>query len=638
MRMLPLVLAVLWLGFAAGAPAAGAARDRVPERDRQRAAVLLEAAKRHLADGRIEQRQRARDELEEAVAADPGNTDAAVLLASVYVHAGMVRRARRLADELVERDSSNGRAQLVLGQAWRRDWLATSAPESRDRAIVCLARGVRLQPDDADGWTSLVPLLLDANAVDAANTVAGAALQRLPSRPEVVLLAAASAQRSGAPDLADRLFASAIPKLDAASRERFEDVAPLLPAYEAMRCADLPPDRRAAYAERLWDQCDPDLTTPVHEARLEFDARVTQALMLYGPAHDGRWDLRAQYYVRYGAPSRVDFNVMGPNAATWKDDWLLWTYEPLGMRVWMGSSSATVGYGARLAGGASGVAPAPESLAAHPELFAVQHGRGVFHVLPPGRTPMDVRCTAARFQADGAGRLVAWAEAGAGPERRLTAEWSVRDSANAEVAHGVTPMAVSACRPGDAQAATFAAPLPPGRYRVGVRVEDEHGGCGVAARRVLLPAANGGLAVSDLVVLCGAPGSMVQPGAGLRLDAATGLFPETDDKVHAYVEIYSLAPGASGDAEFEYVCTVRPLVRDPRPWLSRVFAPLPAPAPIEVRRRETSRDAMRRQIVSLPVGGLPAGTYEIAVEVRDTGTGGDTRAVATFVRDPAAPR
>ena len=61
--------------------------------------------------------------------------------------------------------------------------------------------------------------------------------------------------------------------------------------------------------------------------------------------------------------------------------------------------------------------------------------------------------------------------------------WAVFDTAHAEVARGERPMSVSACWPGEAQAASFASDLPPGLYRVGIDVTDGRGRRGVASAR-----------------------------------------------------------------------------------------------------------------------------------------------------------
>ena len=102
--------------------------------------------------------------------------------------------------------------------------------------------------------------------------------------------------------------------------------------------------------------------------------------------------------------------------------------------------------------------------------------------------------------------------------------------------------------------------------------------------------------------------------------------------MHAYFEIYNLTQSSSGDARFVYDCTVRPVFRDRRSWLSQLLARHEEPPPIQVSRVETTVGPLRRQFLSMQVGALPAGTYEISVFVRDISTGATAKAVASFER------
>jgi len=75
-------------------------------------------------------------------------------------------------------------------------------------------------------------------------------------------------------------------------------------------------DARMQFIDRFWADTDPDPVSPENEAKLEYFTRVTQALNLYGTSRLGEWDMRAQYYVRFGRPKWEELNPIR------KPDWL----------------------------------------------------------------------------------------------------------------------------------------------------------------------------------------------------------------------------------------------------------------------------------------------------------------------------
>ena len=252
--------------------------------------------------------------------------------------------------------------------------------------------------------------------------------------------------------------------------------------------------------------------------------------------------------------------------------------------------------------------------------------------VPAGVQSLDVRIATANFESEAGPQLLAQAEAAGGPESRIAVEWAVLDSEYDPVLREAASMAASACSPDEARAASFASNLLPGRYRVGMHATDEFGRRGVAMRDVVVQARSRELALSDLVVTCSPPEISVVPGGGVRLEPETGLVPASADYLNAYFEIYRLTPGPNGEAEFEYHCIVRPVERDTRGWISRMIAPRMMPSPIEMSRRETTRGSLRRQFLSVPVGTLPAGRYELEIRVRDVSAGTESVAVTQFER------
>jgi hypothetical protein len=302
------------------------------------------------------------------------------------------------------------------------------------------------------------------------------------------------------------------------------------------------------------------------------------------------------------------------------------------MRLWIGGTNGFMGYSEQISNWAVFAQPFADSLAHRRDLDGLQNGWAVFRRLPAGVEPLDVSLAVANFESDGGPQMLAQAEAAGGPDARIAVEWAVLDSEYDPVLRQGASMAASACSPDVARAASFASNLLPGRYRVGMHATDEFGRRGVATRDVVVQARSRELAMSDLVVTCSPPEISVVPGGGVRLEPETGLLPSNGDYLNAYFEIYRLTPGANGEAEFEYHCIVRAADQDRRGWVSRMISPRVLPSPIEMSRRETTRGSLRRQFLSVPVGALPPGRYEIEIRVRDISAGTESVAVTQFDR------
>lgn len=622
-RLLP-----TWLLFALAVSPTLASADSRPERAR----ALFDSAQRRLAIGTPAQRQFARTELEDAFRLDRSNHEIALALGRLYLEGDMLQRARDVAQDLLAADSTSSAAHLLMGLVQRRYWLAEADELLRDKAIVSFARGARLAPEQYACWAALVPLLVDANELDLARDASSYALRAAPDRPEALLLVASAAQRAGDIATSDRLFRKAIPLLPADLRERYLDISPLLPPWVVEEFNALDPAAKAGYTERFWRRSDPDPVSEENEAKLEFFARVTQASMLYGLSRPGEWDIRAQYYARFGPPAFIERNRIGIHGSPRYGDWLTWTYPELGMRLWIGGTNGFMGYSAEISTWAMFAQPFEDSLAHRRELDGLQGGWAVFRRLPAGMDLLEVSIATANFESDAGPQLLAQAEAAGGPESRIAVEWAVLDGEYDPVLRQEASMAPSACSPGDARSASLASHLLPGRYRVGMHATDESGRRGVAMRDVVVQARTPDLALSDLVVTCSPPEISVVPGGGVRLEPETGLVPAGGEYLNAYFEIYRLTPGPEGESEFEYHCVVRAANRDTRGWLSRMLTPREAPQSIEMSRRETTHGRLRRQFVSVPVGALPAGHYEMEIRVRDLHSGAESVAVAPFDR------
>ena len=604
-------------------PAAGANASH-----ESRAQALYRDALRRLAIGTPEQRQFARGQLEQAAILQPDDQAIALALGQLYVQAPMLREARNLAQSLVRRHPGLGAGHFLLGEVWRREWLINSDQDARDRAIASLARGLRCDPDDFAHAQMLVPMLEDAGEAPEALEMAQLAARAAPSDPDAWLLLGYAAQVAGDVALSHRMFTKALAALPAARRRDYEDLSSILPPSAAESFASLPTPERAARTERYWRTADPDPVSVENEAQLEFWSRITHALLLYGKDELGAFDARAQLYIRFGPPRFADRRAFHMDK-TVQGTWLTWTYPDLGMRAWMLASNPLAHY--RAPRGVR-VQAFPESVAVRQELQGVHGGWAVFRAVPAGMTPLPARCAVARFAGRESGVLHAQVETAADPAAPITADWVVLDTTSRVVARARNELGPSACGQGDVRAASYTSPLPAGRYRLGVRLDDGDGHRTALSRDVVIPAGSTGLQMSDLAVVCGGPALGIVPGGGLRLELSTGLMPQSGDQLNVYCEIYRLATNVAGDASFEYVCRVKSSRPDNRSWLRRMVMPLATPTPIEMTRRETTRGDLRRQYFSVPVHGLPPGRYRMEVTVRDLATGAEATASADFER------
>jgi GWxTD domain-containing protein len=422
-------------------------------------------------------------------------------------------------------------------------------------------------------------------------------------------------------------------------RRLFEDVRPIVAPPEMRALERLDGKRREVAVAAFWRDLDPDPTTRMNEARLEFWSRAAHAYFLYYDPRQRQWDVRGQLYLRFGPPRWRDFNPpRGPSA---ESNFQVWGYPDLGMRIWLQDQARNGRYqmpGKPLAFHATDrpipMLPYPDSLARHPELFGTGRGVATFHRHPPGAVPIDVRATLSRFSGSGGAHLLAQAEVPGSPADDLTAEWVVLDSTGSEIARSSQVLTVSACDPTELRVSDFATDLPPGSYGVGLAVRGARGALGLFRTQARLTAAEPGLGISDIVVTCGQP-----PRPGRGEEPVIRLAPNPKGRIrrggtlNAYFEIYGLAAPGGRNSRFEYTATLRSAGKDARAWLQRLFSPRPQVPEITARREEESAGGLRRQFLSVPVQSLPCGRYQLEISVKDLIAGVEESRSASFVID-----
>jgi hypothetical protein len=404
-------------------------------------------------------------------------------------------------------------------------------------------------------------------------------------------------------------------------------------------------DRSSAAAPRdsseaaFWTASDPDLTTPENEVQLDFWSRVALATLLFDGPRGLQWDMRAELLARYGVPPRVEL----PPPAGIDDDLLTylsfalgkskdrvyypyheqtWIYPELGIRAEIWDRSLRESYVLPVdTRRPADPRPNPALLAGRSDLIALDDGRGVYRTMAPGVTPLRVRGSIARFPAGPGTRLVFHLDAPAEAAASLDGSWVVVDADGHEVARGSGALALSACAPGARRIAQFEAEVGPGDYRVDLAAAGG-GRRGVVRLRARVERAAPGLAMSDLVLLCGVPVTAV--GDGPLLIEPDFAARQDERSASVYFEAQHLAVDSTGRSRFSYRYSLRAVdAEERRPGHAAAF---------EAAREEDNVGPLRRQVVTAPIAALPRGTYDFGVEVHDLISGASARRSVRFVK------
>lgn len=600
--------------------------------------ALLHSARMDLGRSAIEAHQRAVKALDQALQLAPRNPELWIERGRAHEIAGEDQASCACFEEAVRLTPGNPDAWSRLGTARKRQWLRSVDSTAFDLAFESFAEVTELRPDDCDGWLQLVPLLFEDRRLTAAWAAAERAQDLCPRSGEAWLAIAYLAYRQGEIELADSAFAIAIALLPPALRARFDDVSVIAP--------DEDPPREwsagGASTREFWRPLDPDPTTPQNEAQLEYWSRVAHVHFLFDDPVRSGLDARAEMYLRYGPPRRVDARPAGvaryfvcnpanPTAPPMYRPLIpqVWDYPELGMRVLLQDRRLTGRYDTPIELVPSAYNhPSPEVLARRGDLLALQNGFAVFPTLPPPAQRIEVRGTAERFEGEQGPRLVTQFAAPAEPGDTLSARCTVLDAKGREVWRGAQRLVTSACDPTALQVGTFSTDLPAGDYRVTVSVRDTHRRRGLYKTPVGLAAVPAALALSDVVLVCGSPALFVQessvriePDLDARLSGRTPLV--------VYFEIYRLTPAPNGIARFEYEYSVRPLGESERRSHRRSSRPA-ALVSSSATRVETQAGTMRRQFVTVPIQSLPAGRYRLEVRVRDLEAGSEVSGAVEF--------
>jgi hypothetical protein len=378
--------------------------------------------------------------------------------------------------------------------------------------------------------------------------------------------------------------------------------------------------------------------------------RLGIALLVFRDVNGLRWDHRTELFVRYGPPGTIEVNPLdspllrrfaspfiaregrtmrqlaGNEEFGYAYNVQVWSYPDFGMEVELWDQnlvqSFELPYQER-----RDAEPKPDlsALAARSDLVVLPGGRGVFRRLPPNVRPMAVRAMVSRFPSDRGARIVAHVETAGGPEGELLGTWAVADARGQVLSRGSAPLEISACDPAGRRMVELSADVGPGEYQVDFAVSDPAGRRGLARTDVTVGMPSAGLALSDVLVLCGSTTLSAQQDA-VRVQPDFDRRSRGNTPLAIYFEIAGLATATEGGSRFSYRYAVRPLA-------GRDEDERAGEAVIDASREETHAGGLRRQFVQVPVRGLKPGAYRLDIEVRDLVAGTATTGAARFRRE-----
>jgi len=611
-----------------------------PDSREERARALVEEARTRFAEGTFEQHRIAIRLLEEAAQLQPKRSETVEALGRAYLDAGYNHRARVTFEHAMHADPKNPEPPFGLALLYKRNWLRSLAKEDFDLALKFSGAALRLAPEHCEAAVLHAMLQSERGDGPEAGLTVTRAFAAGCDSPELLMAASYLYFRSGDAVRAESVLAVARPSLSPSLSARFDAVAPMLDGVETEALEAMDPGARDSCERRFWSLADPDPTTSLNEALLEYHARVAHATLLLNDRWNPRWDMRAALYVRFGAPAHVTFNPAGlpdsyrlnPNQVFWGGsdgrsvreitepmflpmNVQIWEYPNLGMVVEVRDLVLSQNYEMPRTPDHVAEALVDSQVAERHGLVMAAGGRAAFSPLLPGVRRLDMATRVAHFAGVAGPHVLAQLEVPGSPADSLTAEFVVLDSTGSGVARISARLSPSNCDPAELRTADFAFDVPPGNYRLAFSVSDVHGGRGVARVTEVVGAVAPGLSISDLVPVCGPFDAAVSGGAVRIAPNVTARVVE-GAPLYAYFEVYHLRTGEDGRSRFDYVYEVHALGPSVRPWYQRWLPDRPH-ARLSVRSEESSSGPLRRQFLQVPVQDLPPGEYRLDVVVHD---------------------
>src|SRR5262245_43623636 len=622
-RLLACLAAALLASAGSAAAADRAARARAADSLHRRALEWLTI-------GTLDARRTAMIQLEQASLLNPGDHRIWLDFGRLCLEAGERKRGRDCYEHAQRAAPESAEAFTALGRAWTWEWLSSFETSALAHAERNLERAAELGPTDAQNWARLSALLLSRGKRDRADRAARRGLAAEPRAWEPMVALACAAWRSAQPLLADSAFTAARDRLPDGLRERFAAAAWSVDDREGPELDRLP---------------DPDLTTPVNEAELDYWTRLGLALLLFRDAKGLRWDMRTELFVRYGPPASVQINPVSSPKELWyrrlSDSPSLnyapppmfypfsvqaWAYPELGMRVELWDRALNQSFDLPYATeDYADPRPNPMLLAMRPDLIALGDGRGVFRTMPPGAKPVAALGQVTRFPTESGSLLLAHVVTAGEPTDSLNGAWAVVTADGRVIARDARAMSPSACDPASQRVAEFSLAVPPGEYFVDLSVRGTGGQRGLVRLGASVAPAIDSLDLSDLVLLCG-PADLSGGSDVVRIEPNLERRVTGNEPLAAYFEMSHLKPGSDGRSRFLYTYSLDRIEPDGKRKKN-------AAAAYQASREEEYEGTLRRQFITVPIRSLKPGTYDLRVQVRDMVSGSRAGVALRFDRE-----
>ncbi len=615
------------------------------------ARVLVHMGRLQAAQGTLDSRARARALLLEAIQRQPQVGLYHAALGELLREQRFMRASTRELHQALRLDPRQGRAWRLLGQNLLERYLAyLEEPPILDSAATCFERALGLNENDAEARYALAFLHLHHGRHEAARQLLLPKVQRdCPGRLGLLLVAVDyHAKRFEA---AQELAEAALACMPDHERESWLGLQPLLHPDSVGDYRVLAAAERDSSSRRYWWNEDPTPATPTNERLVEHLCRAVEADFYFpGPwlRRDGKSTARGEVYVRYGPPTlarRIGESLF----PAWE-----WRYRSKGPYdvTFVFVDHFLNGNYLRLRRGVFSDFIEPSALEAQPSqtsLVFIQPDGGWKHVLrqfrgEEGRTAVEIayefgnRRAPTGLHAD----VAAWR----GPEQVAKREQtSVQRASLFALAK-------------DRYLGRLRVELPPEKLLLGLELSglerlEAPGDSSKATLRVAWHAAGretveltrynaDALMMSDLMLA-----HVLHDGAGGLFDMGGVIaVPRVDDrieheKLHLYFEIYPSRRLLRDRTPLAVRYAVRPL--PPRQWsfwdqlhpdFRRRMDPKQQPA-VQATFTFLPASDLERQQLSIDLGALHPGSYELEVELVDTATGEETSRRAEFDYAPA---
>jgi GWxTD domain-containing protein len=297
------------------------------ERDFQDAERHRELAVLYRMAGTPRSRLLSSEEIDKAIALDPGNP-------LYYVERGLTFLARRFVGEAqesfkhaTELDESCFDAWFQLGRLEQYEYFKTMCfAEHCEKSIDYFAKAQRINKKNEDALVNLGFLYSCRHMYQTGLKYATRATMYHPESARAHLLCGMLYTRRNEFEKAEKEFSTAFLLMSDEEKKPYESIAPLLSSDERDLYLSSSPDKRKDWNRRFWIENDPTPSTETNERRLEHFSRVLIAdwavsderLRTRGSETD-----RGAALIRFGLPDKKLYDL----GSGMSGGWIVWQYD-----------------------------------------------------------------------------------------------------------------------------------------------------------------------------------------------------------------------------------------------------------------------------------------------------------------------